>query len=183
MKNFLEKYRSFQKSKHAEMLGLSTHHKQDISHTLKPEDAEKGLNFISSEAHLYALKRSKSWRVFVNRERVLGNLISSQTLCFNLFTDLKMGLLKKDPAAGQVVKNMFPSLPMEKVISLDIEKLPRLPGFKKLATSFDAVLVFKDVKGLESLVGIEVKHLEGLDERRVGRGQKWQALGQSLWCF
>ena len=183
MKTFIEKYRSLQKAKHAQMLGLRKNHQQDISHHLKPEDAERGLNFISREAHLYALKRSKSWRVFVNRERVTSNLISSQALCFNLFTDLKMGILKKDPAAAQVVKSMFPRLPIEKVISLDIEKLPRIEGFKKVATCFDAVIVFKDAEGGEAIIGLEVKYLEGLDEKRVGRGQKWHALAKTFDVF
>jgi len=152
-------------------------------HRLKPEDAEKGLNFLTPEAHLYALKRSKSWRVFVNRERVLGNLISSQALCFNLFTDLKMGVLQKDPAAGTAVKSLFPALPIEKVISVDLEKLPKIPGFKKVATSFDAVIVFKDAGGFESLLGLEVKYLEGLDEKRTGWGNPWQALAERFDIF
>jgi hypothetical protein len=152
-------------------------------HHLIPEDAEKGLNFLSSEAHLYALKRSRSWRVFVNRERVLGNLISSQALCFNLFTDLKMGILQKDPAASRVIESMFPALPIEKVVSVDLEKLPHIPGFKKVATSFDAIIVFKDSKGFESVIGLEVKYLDGLDERRAGQGKQWQSLAASFGIF
>ncbi len=182
-KTFIEKYRSLQILKHGQILGSRKGDPSSLGHRLSPQDAEKGLNFISPEAHLYAVKRSKSWRVFVNRERVLGNLISSQALCFNLFTDLKMGLLKKDPEAGQAVKNMFPTLPIEKVISLDLEKLPRIEGFKKVATCFDAVLVFKDVQGGESLLGLEVKYLEGLDEKRVGGGAKWQALAKRFGIF
>jgi hypothetical protein len=141
------------------------------------------LNFLTPEAYLYALKRSKSWRVFVNRERVLGNLISSHALCFNLFTDLKMGVLQKDSAAGLAVKSLFPALPIEKVISVDLEKLPQIPGFKKVATSFDAVIVFKDAGGFESLLGLEVKYLEGLDEKRTGRGNQWRALAEGFGIF
>jgi hypothetical protein len=165
------------------MLGLPKNHKQDIGHQLKLEHAEKGFNFLSSEAHAYIVKRSRSWRVLVNRERVLSNLISSQALCFNLFTDLKMGLLRKDPAASQVIKSMFPQLPIDKVVSVDLEKLPRIQGFKKVATAFDAVIVFKDTQGLESILGIEVKYLEGLDERRVGGGQRWYSLAKSFDIF
>ena len=165
------------------MLGLPKNHKGDIGHQLKREDAEKGLNFISGEAHLYVVKRARSWRVFVNRERVLGNLVSSQALCFNLFTDLKMGLLQKDPAASEIVKNMFPQLRIKKVMSVDLEKLPKIQEFKKVATSFDAVITFKDARELESILGIEVKYLEGLDERRVGRGKRWHALAKEFALF
>src|ERR1700677_3854292 len=140
-KTFLEKYRSLQSLYRLEVLRLNLDQYPQGGHRLKPEDAEKGVNFLTPEAHLYALKRSKSWRVFVNRERVLGNLISSQALCFNLFTDLKMGVLQKDPAEGRAVKSLFPALPIKKVISVDLEKLPQIPGFKKLATAFDAVIV------------------------------------------
>jgi hypothetical protein len=94
-----------------------------------------------------------------------------------------MGILKRDPAAVRVVQSMFPLLPIEKVLSLDIEKLPRIQGFKKVATCFDAIIVFKDAKGLESLIGIEVKYLEGLDEKRAGRGQKWQVLAKEFGVF
>jgi hypothetical protein len=119
----------------------------------------------------------------VNRERVLGNLISSQALCFNLFTDLKMGIIQKDSVASGIVKSMFPTIPIEKVISVDLEKLPKISGFKKLATSFDAVIVFKTQKGFESLIGLEVKYLEGLDEKRIGRGNQWHALAASFGIF
>ncbi len=182
-KIFLEKYSSLQSLYGLEVLRLNPDHYPGGGCRLRPKDAEKGLNFLTPEAHLYALKRSKSWRVFVNRERVLGNLISSQALCFNLFTDLKMGLLQKDPAAGLAVKSLFPALPIEKAVSVDLEKLPRIPGFKKVATSFDAVIVFKDAGGLESLLGLEVKYLEGLDEKRIGRGNQWRALAERFDIF
>ena len=179
----MEKYRLLQRRYRLEVLRLNPDQYLQGGHHLISEDAEKGLNFISSEAHLYALKRSRSWRVFVNRERVLGNLISSQALCFNLFTDLKMGILQKDPAASRVIKNMFPTLPIEKIISVDLEKLPRIQGFKKVATSFDTILVFKGPKSVESIIGLEVKYLEGLDERRVDRGKQWHSLAASFGIF
>ena len=82
-----------------------------------------------------------------------------------------------------MVKNMFPSLPIDKVVSVDLEKLPKIEGFKKVATSFDAVIVFKDAGGTESVIGIEVKYLEGLDEKRVGGGKRWHALAKSFDIF
>ncbi len=59
----------------------------DHAHWLRPEDADRGLNFVGN-AFCEAKARDDKGKG-VGKERTFSNMLSSQAMCFNIFGNLR----------------------------------------------------------------------------------------------
>jgi hypothetical protein len=136
---------------------------------------ETGSNFIQRSTFGYAWKRlyEKRPEETIDGYRLFNNMLSSMPLCFNLFHPL-MRLLEKDEAvATDLVRMLFPDLPVMKVLKIDLEFVP-LPIQDYLGdkTAMDAVIIFEDNKGSSYLLAIEVKYTDELGKNSPSNSSK-----------
>lgn len=85
-------------------------------HFLTQEDADSGKNFVNEAAYQAALKRKECGKGVA--DRTLNNMLSSQAMCFNIFTLFDS---HKDIAV-KVLSQFFPSL--MSVTEIEIEHTP-----------------------------------------------------------
>jgi hypothetical protein len=128
---------------------------------LRPEDAERGSNFLSPEIHRVARERLHESGRNVERFRLLHNMLSSQPMCFNLF-----GPLVHDLALATQLFRAVPELEVERVLAVKLEFAP-LPAEEYLAdgTSFDAYVEYAHRDGSRAFVGIETKLTDGFSRK------------------
>jgi hypothetical protein len=108
-------------------------------------------------------KRTSNPALTIDKYRLFNNMLSSQPLCFNLFADLRAGLLSRDQSAAAILKAMFSAAPMAEIESLHVEDLPQpLADYINDKTAFDAAIRFKDESGARGIASIETKYTDTL---------------------
>jgi hypothetical protein len=133
---------------------------RDIGNFLTPADADAGRNFLTPE--IFAASRNR----LDNREpgdkieedRLLRNLLTSQTLCFNLFVpqllDLRLATL--------IWKTLLP----QRVAHVVDVKLEHSPGrcdatrYTGDRSAFDAFVEYVHIDGQRGVLGIETKYTD-----------------------
>ncbi|MBK7711925.1 MAG: hypothetical protein IPJ37_13900 [Bacteroidales bacterium] len=130
-------------------------------HILSTSDGNSGMNFLPSlRNHIYeeVLERNKKGKG-VDINRTTKNMLSSQAMCFNLFAPLNQD--KKAAAAffTQLLGNV------EEIIGdIEYEFTPSKTIFNdqsgKGGVDCDALLKYRDEKGLNKLLVIETKFVE-----------------------
>lgn len=129
-------------------------------HHLDEQAAQAGANFLHPEALASVQKRSLSGKG-VHLGRTLGNMLSSQALCFNIFGPLQseQGGLE---LAGQVLSGFVPGLAT--VLSIDIEYTPSAEvfgdQFGRGGVDCDVRMDFSDREGQRGVLVIETKFVE-----------------------
>lgn len=98
----------------------------EYGHLLIKADADKGSNFVDPRAHQAAQDRQKKGKGVA--DRTFANMLSSQAMCFNIFTLLN---LQKEIAAT-VLSPFFPEL--HKVSEIEIEFTPNQDIFGDQST-------------------------------------------------
>ena len=133
---------------------------------LTKESAEAGLNFLTPEIFEVAKKRLDKQRTkegsgVVDEFRLLRNMLTSQTMCFNLFGEMAFDHQLATRLAQTLWGNQIAN-----VLDLRIEWAPR-PASEYLndRTAFDAFLEYETLAGDVGFVGIETKLTEPFSER------------------
>lgn len=154
----------------------------DIS-KVKGEDKFK--NFLSKTAVEYAKQRYESLNDPTNKDRKAVNLLTSETLCFNLFAELKNNL----ELASKVLRKMTDNR-VHEVIDICFEYSPRSRSFKVTEdkTAFDVYVSFTHKEGKRGFLGIEVKYHENLkgskrslpDEKK---NERYDEITEEMKCF
>jgi hypothetical protein len=128
---------------------------------LRPEDAERGSNFLTPEIHRVVRERLREGGRNVERFRLLHNMLSSQPMCFNLF-----GPLVHDLELATQVFQAVPELEVDRVLAVKLEFAP-VPTEEYLAdgTSFDAYVEYAHRDGSLAFVGIETKLTDGFSRK------------------
>lgn len=106
-------------------------------------------------------ERVKSNRSLISKDRLFGNLLSSQPLAFNLFGELAGNL----PLASILFNQLIPTLNAE-ITSIEFEYSPGRGDATYTAdrTAFDVFLKYK--RGETSgFIGVEVKYAESLNDK------------------
>lgn len=136
---------------------------------LRPEDGEKGLNFLSPEI-FEVVQRRLSEGSGVEPFRVLHNMLSSQPMCFNL-----LGLLAEDlELATSLWRRVLPDEVMN-VTKVRVEYAPEPAGeYLGDATAFDAFVEYSTVDGRNGFCGIETKLTEPFSQREYDRPEYWE---------
>lgn len=124
-----------------------------------------GKNFLLPEIFQYALFRTKFLKngETIKEYRLFNNMLSSQPMCFNLFSPLK-DLFEHDHfTACKILKACFPSLQIDKIHAIEIEYLPYpVNEYLNDRTAFDAMLIYSTESGERNILAIETKYVEKL---------------------
>lgn len=130
---------------------------------------ESGANFITKEALAYASAKVKEREdgcnpdLTIDEYRLYNNMLSSQPMCFNLFSDLRAGIVAGSPAAQRVLAAMFLQSGIGTVESVEVEMIPRpTRDYIGDKTAFDAAVLFRGVDGRAGLASIETKYTDHL---------------------
>jgi len=133
-----------------------------------------GKNFFFPETFQYALKRyeEKKPDETIDRYRLFNNLLSNMPLAFNLFHPLMM-LKENDPSTcDTIVRNLFPQLPVHKVVEIFIEYIPTpIERYTNEKSAMDAAILFTDESNKRYLIAIEVKYTDSLGTNRAKDNQ------------
>lgn len=136
---------------------------------LHPSLARTGVNFLAPDiARL--VRREAAYReigALIAETRLWGNLLSSQTLTFNLFARAKLN----PEFATRLFAHLVPGL-MERVHRVIFEHSPGRgdPDYLGDYTAFDAFIIGQTSTGTPAFIAIEVKYSESM--RQPGRGDK-----------
>jgi hypothetical protein len=125
--------------------------------------AMSGRNFLSP--HIARLVKYETvYRevgALIEEERLWHNLLSSQSLCFNLFGEMKI----EKSIATRFWSRLFPEQ-MAHVDCIYFEHSPGRGDEKFIAdnTAFDVMIVGRNNKGQRAFIAIEVKYSESMNE-------------------
>jgi hypothetical protein len=140
---------------------------------LRPEDAERGCNFLSPQIFAVAQERLAQDSDRVEPFRLLHNMLSSQPMCFNL-----VGPLVRDHALASRLLSATLNEPVE-VVDVRVEFSPT-PAAEHLAdrTSFDAYIEYVGERG-RGFVGVETKLTEPFSQKAYDRPEyrRWMRPG------
>lgn len=137
------------------------------------QDGEiSGHNFYYPETFAYA-----QWRVnrklndeTINAYRLFNNLMSSMPMAFNLFHPLMMLHTKQPEKIDQMVKALFPRLPIYKVQEIGLEFIPTpIERYTNDKSAMDAFIRFVDKDGGEYIIAIETKYTDSLGLNKASK--------------
>jgi hypothetical protein len=155
---------------------------RDLGSRLTLQDAKKGANFLSPELARLARYESVYCEpgALIEQDRLWANMLSSQTLCFNLFGDFKLDRKK----ASRVFRSMWP----EFIDSVDDVLFEHSPGrgagrFTADGTELDVVVVGRTPDGRRSFVAFEVKYTESMTEPSAPHRARYEELGDACGIF
>jgi hypothetical protein len=130
---------------------------------LTPEDAMAGRNFLTPAIHAAAERRLSIRHGVVESERLRGNLLSSQPVCFNLWAPLA-----DDPALATRLVQRLGGFPAElRVTNVALEYAPDKTRHLNDNTAFDAFVECELPGGNRGFVGVETKLTEPFGPKRV----------------
>ena len=136
---------------------------------LTDESAEAGHNFLTPRIFELA-KEAIDGPGLVNRYRLLYNMLTSQTMCFNLFGELACDL----DLATRVLAEMTNGR-IAQVCSICFEFSPGRGdiNYTEDSSAFDVYATYKTGSGGKGFVGIEVKYHESVESVSVEKEQKY----------
>ncbi|HEY3322426.1 MAG TPA: hypothetical protein VGP72_18330 [Planctomycetota bacterium] len=138
---------------------------KQLGNYLTAEDAKKGENFLSPEIFKWAQERVANREPGDNIEtkRLFGNMLTSQTLCFNLF----LPQVKTLPLATLIWRALLPSR-VHEVTNVKLEHSPGR-GHPELGTgdrsAFDAFVEYTHCDGERGLLAIETKYTDSFSSK------------------
>ena len=136
---------------------------------LSPEAAEAGLNFISPEIHLLALREMllREEDAAIDEDRLVANSLSSQPLVFNAFGPLALDV----KLAGKVFRQLLPDF-VQSVEKVTFEHSPGRRDDRFLAdrSAFDVAIHVKTPEGEPGIVYAELKYSEDM----TGPPARWR---------
>ena len=146
--------------------GLGSTH---LASHLSAEAGEAGLNFLSPELHLLALREMllreelSAW----DEDRLACNALSSQPLVFNAVGPLALDF----KLASRVFRQLLPSF-VKSVEKIVFEHSPRRRDIRYLAdrTAWDAAVHIKTPEGESGIVYLEMKYSEDMS----GPAARWR---------
>lgn len=147
-------------------VGNKTHY----GNMLALEDGEKGLNFLRPHIFQIAKRRIAESKGTPDRFRLLCNMLSGQTMCFNLF-----GPLVDDvELATQLLRAWLPG-EVERVEGVRLEYAPE-PAKEYLndRTAFDAYVEYTRPDKRAAFVGIETGFAESFSQKPYARPEYWR---------
>lgn len=132
-----------------------------IGSRLSKKAADCGLNFLNP-ALIPLIRRELIFReegALYSEDRLWENLLSSQTLCFNLF-----GSMKLDRAlANSFFRKLFPGT-IEEITNIRFEHSPGRynPRITEDQTAFDVFIDYRRSDGNQGFLAIEMKYTEAI---------------------
>jgi len=149
---------------------------------------ETGANFLSQAAFEYAkekvAEKASNPDLTIDEYRLFNNMLSSMPMCFNLFSDLRGGVLAGNPEATSVLCALFREAPIATVEYVEVEMIPR-PTREYIddKTAFDAAVLYRDESGRPGIVTIETKYTDKLGGNKASQEQRKFELAEALGLF
>jgi len=162
------------------------HKGQMLGSRITEADAIAGHNFLTPGIHKVA-KRAKAHRngQVIEPNRLFGNLLSSQPLCFNLFGELADGGNIGDFRIATSIFSEMIQRPMKTVSHLEFEKSPGRGDVEFLGdgTAFDFYVEYVTAAEGKGFIGIEIKYHENLvSTERITEGTRYHEVAtRSEW--
>ena len=131
---------------------------------------ETGSNFITDTAFRFAKQKVLDKQIYqfltIDEYRLFNNMLSSQPMCFNLFSDLRALLLADPDAASSITRQLFSEITwIDRLTYLDVEFIPvPIEQYINDRTAFDAMLLVKDKAGRRGLISVETKYTDVLGD-------------------
>lgn len=130
-------------------------------------------NFLTPCAFEYAehriLDSTNRPELTIIASRLRHNMLSSQPMCFNLFSDLRSEVEQNEGSVQRVVAAMFPEVPVASVDDVIVEEVPTVLASQSAVdkTGWDAVI---RCNSGGALITIETKYTDQLDPLAPTRG-------------
>lgn len=123
-------------------------------------------------------KRSRG-KLF-SKPRIFNDLLSSQSLCFNLFAELQQDL----PLASRVFSRLSLGR-IDQVIAIGFQYSPGrgLVQYTADRSAFDVFVEYLTESGENGFAGVEVKYHESLDEKAVLHRDRYGEIARAMGCF
>ena len=124
-----------------------------------------GKNFFFRETFEYAQKRvdNKKPDETIGEYRLFNNLLSSMPLAFNLFHPLMMIKEKYPDVLNQMIRDLFPELPIHQVDDILIEFIPTpTRHYTNDKSAMDAAILFSEQAKNKYIIAIETKYTDSL---------------------
>jgi hypothetical protein len=116
----------------------------------------------------------------IDEDRLFANLLSSQPLCFNLFSELSRDL--------ELATQVFHELTPERVACVTSIVFEHSPGrgdlrFSGDRSAFDVFVAYDSPTGKRGFLGIEVKYHEGLGDPAAAHRPRYDEIADVMGCF
>jgi len=112
--------------------------------------------------------------------RIFDDLLSSQPLCFNLFSEIKRDLA----LASRVLHRLLPDK-IQTVQRVEFEHSPgrRDPRYTADRSAFDVYVEYESIGGDRGFLGIEVKYHEDMNDALAPHRERYDQVAQAMGCF
>lgn len=161
------------------------HRGTTLGSRLRMPDAEASLsNFITDGirevVRAEVLDPVASKGKLYSKPRIFNDLLSSQPLCFNLFGELTRDLKLTSAVVSDMTAGRFAA-----VESIHFEYSPgrRDPLYLNDRSAFDVFIRCRNVSGLSSFIGIEVKYHEHLRSTCGEHKVRYDEVADMMKCF
>lgn len=138
--------------------------KRAIGSLISKAAAIEGRNFLSPEiAEIVRLEMAyQESGALIDQNRLYGNLLSSQPLCFNLFALLRNDL----ELAARILRAIIPAIDLKVVTNIWFEHSPGRRDMELTAdrSAFDVAFVYERSDGKVALAAVEMKYSESGNE-------------------
>jgi hypothetical protein len=130
-------------------------------------------NFITTCAFDYAQEKVREKRTInsdltLDEYRLFNNMLSSQPMCFNLFADLRAGIMAGNDDASDALRAMFSESQIGTIERIEVEMMPQPKSeFIGDKTAFDAAILFTGKDGRNGIAAIETKYTDNLGSNRA----------------
>lgn len=124
-----------------------------------------GKNFFFPKTFEYAHNRADSPKAAetIDKYRLFNNLLSSMPMAFNLFHPLMMITEKYPELLNQMIRDLFPGLPVHQVGEILIEYIPTpVDKYTNDKSAMDAAILFSDNANNKYIIAIETKYTDSL---------------------
>lgn len=146
-----------------------------------PMARETLANFLTGAARetvLLEVEGAAASGKLYGQPRIFNDLLSSQPMCFNLFSDMKANRA----LATAVFSRLHPSVQAVTGITFEYSPGRRDPAFTGDRSAFDVFVEYDGAKG-KGFLGIEVKYHEALGDKPAEHRARYDELATAMGVF
>jgi len=143
-----------------------------------------GANFLNQRIFEIVKTEVKNKHIdgkVIQEPRIWNNLLSSQSLAFNIFGELKLN----KGLSTQVFKELYPKRKIEQIDSIEFEYSPGRKNNKYTGDSsaFDVFVEYTNGLNEKGFIGIEVKYAEDLKDEPSSHKEKYDIIAKKSDIF
>lgn len=116
----------------------------------------------------------------IEPNRLFGNLLSSQPLCFNLFAELALNLGLASRLVSRLTDGRFASV---QEIRFEYSPGRSDPKYTSARSAFDVFFLCQTPRGDPAFLGMEVKYHENLQNKAGRHRARYDEVAEHMGCF